>query len=153
MNEKCIAFQYRIDQLDYVNDKSIRQLDSLRNELKIKDSKIKQMGKIREKVYITDTLTVHDTIFKDEEFVLDTTLGDKWYSNRLHMEYPNVISSTIDVTTNQSCFLHVTREPINTSCKTWIGRLFQKKHDVYIVTVIEENPYINIKENKFVIIN
>ena len=49
--------------------------------------------------------------------------------------------------------MHVTRETVNPPCKTWIGRLFQKKHNVYNVTVIENNPYINIKENKFIIID
>lgn len=73
--QKCVAFKMRIDQLEYTNDKSIHELDSMRRELKIKDSKIKQMGKIKEYVYITDTLRIHDTIFPDG-FTLDTCLGD-----------------------------------------------------------------------------
>jgi hypothetical protein len=47
------------------------------------------MGKIKEKVYITDTLRFTDTIFKEVNFKLDTCLGDKWYTNCLHLEYPN----------------------------------------------------------------
>ena len=151
-NEQNKVFQFTIDQLQYVNDSTIRQLDLLRNELKIKDDKIKQMGKIKQYVYITDSIFVFDTIFRDPELCFDTCLGDNWYHNHLHLEYPNKISSTIDVNTDQSVFLHTTRETINPPCKTWLGRLFQRKHDVYNVTVIEHNPYVNIKENKFIII-
>lgn len=151
-NEQNKVFQFTIDQLQYINDSTIRQLDLLRNELKIKDNKIKQMGKIKEYVYMTDTLIMHDTIFSNQDFWLDTCLGDDWYHNHLHLEYPNKISSTIDINTDQSVFLHTTRETINPPCKTWLGRLFQRKHDVYNVTVVEHNPYANVKENKFVII-
>lgn len=91
---------FTIEQLEYINDSTIRQLDSIRKELKIKDSKIKQMGKIREYVYITDSIVTHDTIFNNPEFVLDTCLGDEWYNNNIHMEYPNRISSTIDINTD-----------------------------------------------------
>jgi hypothetical protein len=58
------------------------------------------MGKVKEKVFITDTVTVHDTIFRDADFSMDTTLGDKWYSNKLHLKYPNIITSTIDINTD-----------------------------------------------------
>lgn len=152
LNEENKVFQFTIEQLEYISDTSIRKLDSVRRELKIKDNKIKQMGKIREYVYVTDSVTVHDTIFKDPEFCLDTMLGDEWYLNNIHMQYPNEISSSVSINTDQSVFLHVTRETVNPPCKTWLGRLFQRKHDVYNVTVVEHNPYANIKENKFVII-
>lgn len=146
------AFMMDIDQLRYMNDSSIRQLDSLRKEIGIRDRKIRQMGKIREYVYVTDTVVVNDTIFSNEGFRLDTTLGDQWYHNRLVMEYPNRISSTIDINTDQNVFLHETRETVDPPRKTWIGRLFQRKHNVYNVTVIENNPYASIRENKFIII-
>ena len=118
------AFVFDIDQLKYMNDSTVRQLDSMRRELGIKDRKIKQMGKIREYVYITDTMKIHDTIFSDPGFVMDTCLGDKWYDNCIHMEYPNTISSSVSITTDQNCFLHVARETIDPPRKTWLGRLF-----------------------------
>lgn len=152
LNEENKVFQFTIEQLEYLNDSTIKELDSVRKELKIKDSKIKQMGKIKEYVYVTDSITVHDTIFKDPEFVLDTMLGDEWYLNNIRLKYPNEISSSVAIKTDQSVFLHTTRETVNPPKKTWLGRLFQKKHDVYNVTVVEHNPYANIKENKFVII-
>lgn len=100
LNEENKVFQFTIEQLEYISDTSIRKLDSVRRELKIKDNKIKQMGKIREYVYVTDSVTVHDTIFKDPEFCLDTMLGDEWYLNNIHMQYPNEISSSVSINTD-----------------------------------------------------
>lgn len=51
----------------------------MRHELGIKDKQIQQMSKVKEKIYIHDLITVHDTIFKEPDFVLDTCLGDQWY--------------------------------------------------------------------------
>ena len=61
----------------------------MRKELKIKDRQIKQMSNVKERIYITNTFNVTDTIFKEPDFVFDTCLGDKWYTNCLHLEYPN----------------------------------------------------------------
>lgn len=143
-------FQFTIEQLETLNDKSIKELDSMRKELGIKDKKLQQMGKVKEKIYIVDSIIVHDTIFDNPDFVLDTCLGDKWYQNCLHMAYPNEISSQIDINTDLNCFIHTTRETINPPKKTWLGRLFQRKHTVINVTVKENNPYSNIQETKFI---
>lgn len=143
-------FQFTIEQLEILNDKSIKELDSIRKELGIKDKKLQQMGKIKEKIYIVDSIVVHDTIFNNPDFVLDTCLGDEWYQNCLHMAYPNDISSQIDINTDLNCFIHTTRETINPPCKTWLGRLFQRKHTVINVNVVENNPHSNVKEVKFI---
>lgn len=145
------AFQFTVDQLQYLNDSTVRELDSVRRELKIKDNKIKQMSKLKEYVYIHDSLVIHDTIFQ-EGFALDTCISDEWHSTCLDMSYPGYINCSNSVNLDNDCFLYVTRETVNPPCKTWIGRLFQKKHDVYNVTVIENNPYVTVKESKFIII-
>lgn len=144
------AFQFSIEQLEYLNDSIIHELNNTRKELGIKDKQIQQMSKIKEYVYIKDTLKVMDTIFKEPNFSLDTCLGDRWYSNCLHLEYPNQISSELNVNTDLNCFIYTKRETINPPCKTWIGRLFQKKHTVINVDVIENNPHSNVKEIKFI---
>lgn len=150
LNESNKAFQFTIDQLEQLNDASVKSLDSMRKVLKIKDKQIQQMSKVKEKIYITNTITVNDTIFVTPEFKLDTCIGDQWYTNCLHMSYPNNISSDIDVNTDTDCFIYAVRETINPPKKTWIGRLFQKKHTVIDVTVHENNPYAKVKESKFI---
>lgn len=150
LTEQKNVFQFTVNQLNYINDSTVKELDSLRKELKIKDKQIMQMGKIKEKVYITDTLRFTDTIFKEANFSLDTCLGDKWYTNCLHLEYPNQISSELNVTNDLNCFIYTKRETINPPCKTWIGRLFQKKHTIINVNVVENNPHSDVKEVKFI---
>ena len=150
MDEQSRVFQFTVGQLEYLNDSIIRELDSTRKELGIRDRKIQQMGKVREKIYITDTLVVKDTIFKEPDFVLDTCLGDKWYQDCLHMEYPSTLTSDICVNTDLNCFIHTSRETVDPPRKTWLGRLFQRKHTIINVTVVENNPYMDIKENRFV---
>lgn len=150
IKEENKVFQFSIEQLEYINDSTIHFLDSVRKELKIKDRQIQQMAKIKEKVYIHDSIMLHDTIFKEPDFALDTCLGDQWYQNCLHLQYPNEITSSIDINTDTDCFVHTSRETINPPCKTWIGRLFQKKHTVINVTIHENNPYAKVKESKFI---
>lgn len=150
IQEENKVFQFTIEQLKALNDKSFKELDSIRKELGIKDKKIQQMSKIKEKIYIIDSIVVHDTIFNNPNFVLDTCIGDEWYQNCLHMAYPNEISSQIDINTDLNCFIHTKRETVNPPCKTWIGRLFQKKHTVINVNVVESNPHSNVKEVKFI---
>ena len=150
IKEQNKVFQFTIEQLEVINDKSFKELDSLRKQIGIKDNKIQQMSKIKEKIYITDSITIHDTIFEKADFVLDTCFGDKWYQSCLHMAYPNEISSQIDINTDLNCFIHTSRETINPPCKTWLGRLFQRKHTVINVNVVENNPYSNVKEVKFI---
>lgn len=150
IQEENRVFQFTIEQLEVLNDQSIKELDSIRKQLGIKDKKIQQMSKVKEKIYIVDSIVIHDTIFDKHDFILDTCLGDEWYQNCLHMAYPNEISSQIDINTDLSCFIHTSRETIKPPCKTWIGRLFQRKHTVINVTVKENNPYSNIQETKFI---
>ena len=119
IQEQNKVFQFTIEQLEILNDKSIKELDSTRKELGIKDKKIQQMSKVKEKIYIVDSIVVYDTIFNKPDFVLDTCLGDEWYQNCLHMAYPNEISSQIDINTDLNCFIHTSRETIKPPCKTW----------------------------------
>lgn len=150
LKEENRVFQFTIEQLGVLNDKSIKELDSIRKQLGIKDKKIQQMSKVKEKIYIVDSVVIYDTMFSEPDFTLDTCLGDEWYQNCLHMAYPNEISSQIEINTDLNCFIHTSRETINPPCKTWIGRLFQRKHTVINVTVKENNPYSNIQETKFI---
>lgn len=150
LQEQSKVFQFNIEQLEWLNDSTMKQLDSTRKVLGIKDKQLKQMSKVREKIYIHDTVAIPDTIFSEKDFVLDTCLGDQWYQNCLRLAYPNEISSQMHINTDLDCFIHSKRETINPPKKTWLGRLFQKKHTVINVTVRENNPYSNVTESKFI---
>jgi hypothetical protein len=150
LNESNKAFQFTIDQLEQLNDASVKSLDSMRKELKIKDRKILQMQKTKEYVYIHDSVKVIDTFVKEPDFVFDTCLQDRWHKNCIYIAYPNEIGMSTEVYLEQDCFLYKKRETVNPPKKTWLGRLFQKKHDVYQVILYEHNPYSTVKENKFI---
>lgn len=153
LSDQSQAFQFQVEQLRYINDSCVRQLDSVRKELRIKDNKIKQMSKVREKVYVHDTIHDTDTMFVDSFNGLDTCLVDRWRKMCIQLGYPNMVAVSTEMNLEQDCFLYSERQTIDPPRRTWIGRLFQKKHTVYNVTVVEHNPYVTVQENKFIIID
>jgi hypothetical protein len=68
----------------------------------------------------------------------------------LHTEYPNVINVNYSFNNETLIVTHNSKVPINTPKKCWIGRLFQKKQNIVEIDIIEENPYCEIKEKKFI---
>ena len=51
----------------------------MRVELGIKDNKIKQLQRLKQNIYINDTIFIYDTIFDNQDFAIDTCIGDEWY--------------------------------------------------------------------------
>jgi hypothetical protein len=94
-------------------------------------------------VFIKDTIFVKD-------LHIDTTLTSKWYNLNLKLDYPNSVVVAPEVTSEQYVVIHSTKETIKPPKKCKIGRWFQKKHTVLNVEIMEENPYIKQKSNKFV---
>lgn len=146
------ALTLTIDKLKTANDSVLISLNNTRKELKIKDKEIKYLQNIKTEVYITDTLRLKDTIFIKEDFKLDTLLGNKWYSTNLTLEYPNKIDIHFNYNSDLNVAVYDKKETVNPPKKCWLGRLFQKKHNVTRVEVKDNNPYSNIKDQTFVII-
>nr|DAP38060.1 MAG TPA: hypothetical protein [Crassvirales sp.]DAR74784.1 MAG TPA: hypothetical protein [Crassvirales sp.] len=145
---KPIEYQFTAAQLKWVKDSLIQKLDSVRKELKIKDSKLKSLSAISTVGQRTDTIYSRDTLFLNNVHV-DTIVGDKWFNNRIILEYPNKIISQPKFYNNEYIILHYKKETVNPPKKFWLFRLFQRKHTIVEVEVIEENPYVNIKSKKF----
>ena len=97
-----------------------------------------------------DTVALKDTIFKDPSFELDTIVGDKWFSNRLYLKYPNVVASTPKIVIERHTFINGKRETVNPPKKFFLFRWFQKKHTVVEVNVRELNPYVVNKTQKYI---
>ena len=91
-----------------------------------------------------------DTIFSSTFTSLDTIMGDKWFSNRIQLSYPNLISSSVSFKSEKFCFVQLRKETIKPPKKFFLARWFQKKHYVSIVTIKENNPYIEIKNSRFI---
>ena len=142
-------FMFHIEQLSYYNDSITEKLNAERKNLKIKDNQIVQLQYMLSKVQKVDTITLVDTIFTPT-VDLDTTIGDKWYSLNLKLKYPSSIIVAPTFTSEKMVFMYLKKETINPPKKTWFGRLFQKKHKVMEVKVVESSPYIENKQTRFI---
>jgi hypothetical protein len=152
LKDNIRALTLTVEQLEIANDSVLQSLNEARKNLKVKDDRIKYLQNIKTEVYITDTLRLKDTIFIKEDFKLDTLLGNQWYKTNLTMEYPNKIDIDFEYNSDLNVIAYTTRETVDPPKKCWLGRLFQKKHDVTRVEVKDNNPYSNIKDQTFVII-
>jgi hypothetical protein len=152
LNKETIAYRFDIQQLEFINDSIINDLNNTRRELKIKDNQIKQMQSIKTEIITRDSIFFKDTIFKNSLIKLDTLLGDDWYKIKLQLEYPNKIGIQANYKSDLNAFAYSSKEIIGTPKKCFIGRWFQKKHKVIRVDVIDKNPHAIITDKKFIII-
>jgi len=90
---KNIEFIYTVAQLNASSDSLVQELNKLRKQLKIKDKNIEELQYLAYHLKKTDTLFVRDTIFRDIDFNMDTTIANEWAKLQLHMEYPNQIAA------------------------------------------------------------
>ena len=151
ITKEAIAYKFSIEQLEYINDSIIEDLNATRKQLKIKDKEILQMQSIKTETSTKDSIFIKDTIFRDGFFRLDTVITDKWHTLAITLK-PNQLNISAKYVSDLSVFAKTSKEIIGTPKKCFIGRLFQKKHNVVRVEVYDKSPYSVIKEKKFVII-
>lgn len=152
LKDRILVYQFDINQLNYLNDSLLVQMNKVRIDLGIKDKEIRRLEYLSSKASRTDTIYINrvDTIFKDTTFHLDTCTQDKWYSLQLEMTYPNKIVITPTFKSEKYIMTYVRKETIKPSKKCAIGRWFQRKHNVLEVEIVEKNPYIVNDKQKFV---
>lgn len=151
LQEGIIAYKLDIEQLEYINDSIIEDLNNTRRELKIKDKELLQMQKIKTEITTKDSVFIKDTIFRENFVRLDTLVKDQWHSLAIQLE-PTKLSIQAKYTSDLNVFAKSSKEILGTPKKCFVGRLFQKKYKVIRVDVVDKNPYSVIKESKFVII-
>ena len=91
LRNNAIQFQFTIDQLKYSKDSLINRINEIRKQVNVKDKQIKELQYFASITQKTDSIFVHDTLFK-EGAVLDTLLGDDWSQLAIHAEFPNVLN-------------------------------------------------------------
>ena len=149
LNSYNKELQLNIEQLKYSNNITLDKLNKVRKELNIKD---KELQKLQYQLSIsnkTDTIVYRDTIFK-EGIKLDTLIKDDWYSLNLDLEYPSTIIVNPKFKSEKYVVTSLKKEIKGTPKKCWLGRIFQKKHNVIRVEVVEKSPYIETKEQVFI---
>ena len=150
LNNKGRTLQLTVEQLNYINDSIIVKMNEVRKELKIKDKNIKELEYQLSEAKKTDTLIFRDTLFRNPELKIDTTLRDKWYSLNLKLEYPSTVIASPKFISERYVVQSLRKETIKPPKKCWLGRLFQKRHKVIEAEVIEKSPYIINKQEKYI---
>lgn len=150
LKDKNRAFQLTVEQLEYFNDSLITKMNEVRKELKIKDKNLKQMQYLLSEAQKRDTVVFRDTIFRDPELKVDTLLSDNWYQIKLGLRYPNTIITEPKFISEKYVIVDYKKETINPPKKCAIARWFQRKHKVVEVNVVEKNPYIENKKQRFI---
>lgn len=151
LNSSNRLFQLRIADMEYLNDSIFNQMLKQAEELDIKEKNIKQLQYQLENYSRVETIyiTQRDTIFKEPDFVLDTCMSDKWGKTCLSLRAPNVITVGHSYINKKHIIMSTKKEPVKQR-KWFLPRWFTKKHTVVDITVVDENPYIETKESRFV---
>lgn len=149
LRDDTIEFQYTIEQLNYSNDSLNQKINKLRKELRIKDKDIQKLQYMVSESHKKDSIIIRDTIFM-ENVKVDTTLADDWSKLHLQLEFPNTVVADYSFKNESLVTTYLKKETIKPPHKCAFVRLFQKKHKVIHVEVHEQNPYCEIKEQKFI---
>lgn len=144
------VFKFTVEQLNYYNGSILQKMNDVRKELKIKDDNLKQMQYLLSEATKKDTIVFRDTLFREPTLNIDTLIGDKWYQMRLGLKYPSTITTDPKFVSEKYIMMDYKKETINPPKKCWLLRLFQKKHKVVEVNVVEKNPYIENKQQRFI---
>lgn len=144
------ALLINVELLNNSNDSIVKELNNIRKSLKIKDKEIESLHKINSEIHRVDSLIVRDTIFSEPDICIDTTLYDYWGFTNIYLKYPSFINVESVMDSDLSIYTFYRKEPIKKPKKTKIGRFFQKKRKVLEMEVVENNPNIVIKQNKFI---
>ena len=144
------VFKFTVEQLNHYNDSILQKMNEVRKELKIKDRDLKQMQYLLSEAQKQDTIIFRDTLFREPALKIDTLLGDKWYQMKLGLRYPSTIITEPKFISEKYIIADYKKETINPPKKCTIVRWFQKKHKVIEVEVVEKNPYIENKQQRFI---
>ena len=150
LQNKKRTLQLTIDQLNHLNDSIIMKMNETRKELKVKDKYIQSLEYQLSEASKTDTIIFRDTLFRESNFQLDTTMMDKWYSLNLQLKYPSTIIASPKFISERYVIQSFRKEPIKIAKKCWIWRVFQRKHIVLETEVVEKSPYIINKKEKYI---
>lgn len=152
LQETARQYKMTIDDLTYSNDSLDQKIVSVMKELKIKDNKVKELQYQLTQATRTDTITITDTIFK-ENISIDTTFGDRWYDMHLQLQYPSTIITSPRFNSEQFVYIYTSKVYNTKPSKCFFVNWFKKKHIVTEVKVEEKNPYIKVIQQKFIEIN
>lgn len=143
-------FKLTIDDLEMSRDSINKKLLAVIKEQGIKNKNVQAVQYHESVIHKTDTVVINDTIFRTNMPPVDTTLTDQWYSLDLKLRYPSTIITTPTFKSEKYVIVHSKKEYVNKPSKIFFIRWFQKKRTVLSIDVVEKNPYIESKQNRFI---
>lgn len=147
---KSTAYQMTIGQMKYYQDSILKELNSTRKQLKVKDKNVKSIQYVASTFIKRDTIVAKDTIFKEPAFIMDTLLYDNWYSVRIGLSYPSTVTVEPQFKSEKHIVVSTKKETVNPPKKFFLFRWLQKKHTVLKVNVVEKNPYVQNEDSRYV---
>lgn len=150
LKKDAILFKFTVEQLNYYNDSILSEMKKVQKDLKIKDAQLKAIYYLNSQASKKDTVVFRDTLFRDPYLRIDTIIGDMWYSENLSLRYPDTIITNPKFISDKYIILNTDKQTIDPPKKFFIARWFQKKQTIIEVNIVEKNPYIKTKEQKFI---
>lgn len=145
-----IVYKLTVDELRASNDSIVKKMLGYAEELKIKDKKIASLQYQHTITEKTDTLIFKDTIFRDNNFRLDTVLHQYMYTLDLSLIAPSTIITKPSFENEMVGIFSYRKETIKPRKKFFLWRIFQKKHIITEATIINSSPWVREKEKKFI---
>ena len=149
LRESNIVYKLSLEQMEYYQDSLMLEMKHIARLNGIKDKNIKALQYQLEHISKSDTIILKDTIFIQPDFELDTCLIDQWSKHCIHLQYPSTIGISSEYKNDKYVVLDSHKEPIKPR-KWFLSRWFSKKHTIVEVTVIDNNPYVNTKQQRFI---
>ena len=144
------VFSLKIKDLTRLNDSLFLEMKNVSDRLKIREDRIKQLQYMKDNYSKTDTVYLKgDTIFKNNEFKLDTLFGDEWGKTHLILQSPNIVTVGHSYVNKKYVIFASYKEPVKER-KWFLPRWFTRKRTYVEATVIDENPYVETKESRFI---
>ena len=150
LKKEIREFKFTVDELQASKDSINKALLDVSKKLKVKDKNLKYLQYQSSVIYKTDTLILQDTVFRDRTLNVDTVLGDEWYNINLKLKYPSTIVTSPLFKSEKYVIISNRKQYNSIPSMIFFIRYFQKRHWVTEVKVVEKNPYIDIKEQRFI---
>lgn len=149
LKDNAVQFQFTIDQLNHSKDSLVDKINDIRKQVKVKDKQISELQYFASVNNKRDSIIMRDTIFQ-RGVALDTIISDDWSKLAIRAEYPNLLDVDYSFKNETLVVMHDSRVTVDPPKKCWLARLFQKKQTIVEIDVVQENPYCENKEQKFI---
>ena len=114
-DNEIIELQLSMDVLRNTKDSTIQNLLTQKDKLNIKNKELQTMVSMASQFHVHDTIPipVHDTIFKEPDFAMDTCIKDEWRTTCVEMKYPNQVCVDATMRSQKEVFVTAKRETID----------------------------------------